>query len=67
MSTSTETPVKSTRKGAKIAIALGLLVASVHLILGVAGVMTKAQWISGLVLGLLVAGLGNHARVFGRR
>jgi hypothetical protein len=29
--------------------------------------MTAAQWISGVVIGLLIAGVGNHRRIFGRR
>ncbi len=68
-----EVKVTQVRKGGahqsrpKIAIAVGLLVASIHLVLGLADVMTETQWIGGIVLGLLVAGLGNHARVFGHR
>jgi hypothetical protein len=54
-------------RGPAIAIAVGLLTVLVHLILGVTGVMTAAQWISGVVIGLLVAGIGNHIRIFGRR
>jgi hypothetical protein len=29
--------------------------------------MTTTQWASGLVIGLLLTGLGNHLRIFGRR
>jgi hypothetical protein len=48
-------------------IVAGLLVALVHLTLAVTGAMTTAQWISGIAIGLLIAGVGNHIRLFGRR
>jgi hypothetical protein len=48
------------------AIVIGALVAVIHAILGATGVMTKPEWISGLVIGILIAGVGNHLRIFGR-
>jgi predicted membrane protein len=54
-------------KPAVWAIALGILTALVHIILGATGVMTRPEWISGLVLGVLIAGVGNHLRIFGKR
>ena len=48
-------------------ITAGLLLALVHLTLGLTGVMTTGQWVSGTAIGLLVAGVGNHVRIFGRR
>lgn len=50
-----------------LAMVIGLLVALAHVTLGVTGVMTEPQWISGLAAGLVIAGLGNHYRIFGRR
>lgn len=47
-------------------IAVGLVVAAAHLVLGLGGVLGATAWISGVVLGLLVAGVGNHIRIFGR-
>lgn len=47
-------------------IATGLLVALAHATLGLAGIMKPAQWISGIVIGLLISGLGNHLRIFRR-
>ncbi len=55
------------RKGPIVAIILGVLIALAHVTLGLTGVMTTAQWVSGVAVGLLVAGLGNHLRIFGRR
>jgi hypothetical protein len=55
------------RKGPIVAIILGVLIALVHVTLGLTGVMTTAQWVSGVAVGLVVAGLGNHRRVFGHR
>ncbi len=48
-----------------VAIVMGILVAAVHVILGATGVMTKPEWISGLIIGILIAGVGNHLRLFG--
>lgn len=48
------------------AIGVGALIAVAHASLGAAGVMTATQWISGVAIGLLVAGVGNHLRIFGR-
>lgn len=45
----------------------GTVVALVHLALGITGIMTAAQWSSGVIIGLFLAGLGNHLRIFGRR
>jgi energy-converting hydrogenase Eha subunit B len=53
--------------GPVIAIVVGILTILVHLTLAATGVMTAAQWVSGVVIGLLIAGLGNHRRIFGRR
>jgi hypothetical protein len=50
-----------------ILIVAGVLLALIHLVLGISGVMTTFQWVSGVVLGLLIAGVGNHIRIFGRR
>ena len=50
-----------------VAIVTGVLVAVVHVILGATGVMTKPEWISGLIIGILIAGVGNHQRIFGRQ
>lgn len=51
----------------KIVIVAGLVVATAHLILGLTGNMTAMQWISGVIIGLLIAGGGNHFRIHGRR
>lgn len=48
-------------------IGAGAFLVFIHLTLGLTGVMTTAQWTSGMVVGLLAAGLGNHLRIFGRR
>jgi deazaflavin-dependent oxidoreductase (nitroreductase family) len=45
----------------------GTLLALAHVLLGVTGLMTTTQWASGLVIGLLLTGLGNHLRIFGSR
>jgi deazaflavin-dependent oxidoreductase (nitroreductase family) len=50
-----------------LAIVVGLLAVLAHVTLGATGVMTTPQWISGVVAGVVVAGLGNHFRIFGRR
>lgn len=52
---------------ATILIVVGLLVAAVHLTLGLGGVLGTASWVSGVGIGLLVAGVGNHIRIFSRR
>jgi hypothetical protein len=52
---------------ATILIVVGLLVAAVHLTLGLSGVLGTASWVSGVGIGLLVAGVGNHIRIFSRR
>jgi glycerol uptake facilitator-like aquaporin len=55
-------------KLALAAIVIGILLAAAHIILGpLTGVMTRPEWISGLVLGILIAGVGNHQRIFGKR
>lgn len=56
-----------TRKASTVVVVVGLLLALVHLVLGISSVMTTFQWVSGVVLGLLIAGIGNHIRIFGRR
>jgi hypothetical protein len=57
-----------TRRTPIVLIAIGLLTAAAHLVLGpLAGILGTGGWVSGVVLGLLVAGLGNHLRMFGRR
>ena len=58
--------IRSRRVPALI-IATGLLVTLAHLTLGLSDVLSTSQWLSGAALGLLVAGIGNHARIFGRR
>jgi deazaflavin-dependent oxidoreductase (nitroreductase family) len=52
-------------RGPVIAIIAGLAVTAAHAALGVAGVMTPSEWISGAIVGLVIAGAGNHARIFG--
>lgn len=52
-------------RGPVIAITAGLAVMAAHAILGAVGVMTPPEWISGAIIGLLIAGAGNHARIFG--
>lgn len=59
------TPARRPR-GPIIAITAGLAVTAAHAVLGAAGVMTPPEWISGAIIGLLIAGAGNHARIFGR-
>ena len=54
-------------KLALAAIGFGILLALAHIILGVTGVMTRPEWISGPVIGVLIAGAGNHLRSFGKR
>lgn len=48
------------------AIGFGALLAATHLFLGVTGAVTWPEWISGLAFGLIIAGAGNHLRIFGR-
>jgi deazaflavin-dependent oxidoreductase (nitroreductase family) len=50
-----------------ILIGAGLLILLAHLTLGLGNVLSTSQWVSGAALGLLVAGAGNHVRIFGRR
>ena len=54
-------------KLALAAIGFGILLVLAHIVLGVTGVMTRPEWISGLVIGVLIAGVGNHLRIFGKR
>jgi type IV secretory pathway VirB2 component (pilin) len=54
-------------RGPTIAIVIGLVIAGAHLALGITDVMTATQWISGVVIGLSIAGAGNHRRIFGRQ
>jgi hypothetical protein len=56
----------SAKKGPVLAIGVGVLIATAHLTLGLFGVLTSGQWISGVAIGLVVAGIGNHIRIFGR-
>jgi deazaflavin-dependent oxidoreductase (nitroreductase family) len=64
-------PVRSRSSKAAVAavaaIGLGGLLAAVHLFLGATGLVTWPEWIGGLAFGLIVAGAGNHLRIFGRR
>lgn len=60
-------PARKSAAAPKVLIGVGLLVALVHAALGAGGVMTTGQWASGVIVGLLIAGLGNHLRIFGRR
>ena len=55
------------RTGPLATIALGLVTAAAHGTLGAVGIMSRPQWVSGVVLGLMIAGVGNHLRIFGRR
>jgi hypothetical protein len=66
MKSETPAPTRSAR-GPVIAIVVGLIIAVAHLVLGLASVLNATQWISGVGIGLLIAGLGNHRRIFGRR
>jgi deazaflavin-dependent oxidoreductase (nitroreductase family) len=59
--------LSTTRRAMIVIIAAGLLVALLHATLGITGVLNARQWISGVVIGLLVAGITNHIRIFGRR
>jgi deazaflavin-dependent oxidoreductase (nitroreductase family) len=54
------------RSGPVTAIAAGLAVTAAHAVLGAVGVMTAPEWISGAIIGLVIAGAGNHTRIFGR-
>jgi deazaflavin-dependent oxidoreductase (nitroreductase family) len=45
-------------------IGVGVLTVLIHLALAVTTAMATPQWVSGIVIGLLVAGLGNHLRLF---
>jgi hypothetical protein len=49
-----------------ILIAAGLLTAIAHGVFGLLDALGPGQWISGVVTGLLIAGIGNHIRIFGR-
>lgn len=49
-----------------VAISSGALLAAVHVILGAVGAVTRPEWISGLALGLIITGAGNHRRIFGK-
>jgi len=49
-----------------ILIAAGLLTAIMHGVFGLLDTLGPGQWISGVVIGLLIAGIGNHIRIFGR-
>lgn len=60
-------PATNAKKAPRIAIAVGLLVALALLALAVTGVTTAAQWTSGVVIGLLIVGVGNHFRIYGHR
>lgn len=40
--------------------------AVLHASLGAANVVTAGRWITGAVLGLLIAGIGNHRRIYRR-
>jgi len=55
------------RKIPAVVIAAGLLVVLGHATLALGGVLGTSQWVSGVALGLLIAGIGNHIRIFGRR
>ncbi|MFX0577923.1 nitroreductase family deazaflavin-dependent oxidoreductase [Nocardia nepalensis] len=46
-------------------IGTGVLVILAHALLGIANVFGTGQWLSGIVIGALIAGLGNHLRIFG--
>ncbi|HEX9342154.1 MAG TPA: hypothetical protein VF995_00880 [Actinomycetota bacterium] len=61
------TPATNSKKAPMVAIGAGILIVLAHLTLAVTGVMSAAQWTSGVVIGLLIAGVGNHFRIFGRR
>jgi len=54
-----------TRRLPAALILLGIAVALTHFSLGLAHVLDTTGWISGVILGLLMAGIGNHLRIFG--
>jgi Flp pilus assembly protein protease CpaA len=58
--------IRSRRVPALLIVA-GLLVTLAHLTLGLSDVLSTSQSLSGAALGLLVAGIGNHVRIFSRR
>jgi deazaflavin-dependent oxidoreductase (nitroreductase family) len=58
-------PLARTVTAPVLAIAAGLLVAAAHATLGLTGLLGPAKWIGGVVIGLLLAGAGNHRRIFG--
>lgn len=47
-------------------IGVGIAVAFLHALAGAAGILSPAGWMTGVALGLLVAGLGNHLRLAAR-
>ena len=49
-----------------VLIGVGLLIGVLHASLGAANMVTAGMWISGAVLGLLIAGIGNHQRIYRR-
>lgn len=65
-----QAPGRSDRRPVNVpalTIGAGFVIALAHVVLGASGVMSVGQWASGVVVGLLVAGVGNHLRIFGRR
>jgi len=58
-------PLAPTVTGPVLAITTGLLIATAHTALGLTGRLHPVNWISGAIIGLLLAGGGNHWRIFG--
>lgn len=51
-------------KGDAIGAGIGLLIVAAHAVLGAAAVLTASQWVSGVVIGVLVlAAVGVHLLV----
>jgi deazaflavin-dependent oxidoreductase (nitroreductase family) len=62
-----QTPSSPRRaRGPLIAIVVGALLAAGHATLGAIAIMNVGQWVPGVAIGLLLAGVGNHLRIFGR-
>ena len=61
----TRQPLARTVSFPVLAIVAGLLMAATHATLGLTGLVGPTNWIGGVVIGLLLAGGGNHRRLFG--
>lgn len=61
----TDTATERPSRAVTVLISAGILVAAAHLVLGISGLLDTAGWASGVVIGALIAGAGNHVRIFG--